>query len=75
MTALKSCTAFLSVRTDARGQRVWACCVHNQPICADTVSLRDVLARAREVLGRVTLAVWDGDKGEFDSEMTLDAGL
>jgi len=69
---LKTSTGYLSVRTNAAGKRVWTVLCHNQPQCADTESLKDALAVARQVFGRCTLSVWDGDKGEFDSEMVTD---
>lgn len=69
---LKTCTGYLSVRTNSQGKRVWTVLCRNQPLCADTESLRDVLAVAQGTFGRRTLAVWDGDKGEFTSEMVAD---
>jgi hypothetical protein len=69
---LKTCTGYLSVRTNAHGKRVWTVLCRNQPLCADTENLRDVLTIARQTFGRSTLAVWDGDKGEFTSEMVAD---
>lgn len=73
--ALKTCTGYLSVRTNSHGQRVWTAICRNMPLCADNESLRDVLEVARQHFGRVTLAVWDGDKAEFTSEMVADPNL
>lgn len=72
---LKTCTGYLSVRTNSQGRRVWTAILRNSPLCADNESLRDVLEVARSHFGRVTLAVWDGDKGEFTSEMMADPNL
>ncbi len=69
---LKTCTGYLYVSTGSDGKRRWRVLSHNQPLCADTESLRDVLAVARETFGRATLAVWDGDSGAFTSEMVAD---
>lgn len=72
MHTLPTITGYLSVRTNAAGRRVWTALCHNQPLCADTENLKDVLILARQTFGRVTLSVWDGDQGEFTSEMVAD---
>jgi hypothetical protein len=69
---LKTITGYLSVRTNAAGKRVWAVLSHNSPLCADNESLPEVLAVAQQTFGRVVLSVWDGDVGEYTSEMLAD---
>jgi len=72
MATILTCTGFLSVRTrNYDQQRVWTLISHNQPHCADNPSLEDVLEVARKVFGNnATLACWDGDVGEFTSEIS-----
>ena len=68
---LETSTGFLCVRTAADGRRLWHVVGHNSPVSVPS-DLRTALAVARKTFGRVTLAVWDADKGEFDSEMVAD---
>jgi hypothetical protein len=73
-STLASCTGYLSVSTSERdGLRYWRVIGRdNQPRCADTLDLRHALEVARKTFGSVTLAVWDGDKGEFTGETATD---
>lgn len=74
MAALKSITGYLSVRTNSQGVRVWTVICRNMPLCADT-DLNTALSVAKDMFGPVTLCVWDGDKGEFTSEMLADPSV
>jgi hypothetical protein len=75
MAVLKTTTGYLSVSTGADGVRRWRVLCHNQPLCADNPSLREVLAVAMQTFGKAVLSVWDGDKGEFVSEMVADPSV
>ena len=70
MTTIATINGYLSVRTNAQGKRAWTFLCHNQPLCWETEDLRAVLTVARQTFGRCVLSVWDGDQGEFTSEMT-----
>lgn len=67
---LKTCTAYISVRTNQHGKRVWTVLSHNQPLCADT-DYASMLSVARQHWGDVMLSVWDGDKGEFTHDVRI----
>ena len=72
MTTLPTSKGFLSVRTNSHGKIVWAAFCRNQPLCAYTENLRDVLAVAKQNFGPVTLSLWNGDIGEYTSELVAD---
>jgi hypothetical protein len=63
-------TTYLSVRTNTQGKRVWTVMHRELPLAANNESLADILAVARHHFGKTVLPVWDGDSGQFVSEMT-----
>lgn len=69
---LKTSTAFLSVHSDSKGNRVWAVFSHNAPLCTWTTLPRALEVAQRYLGGNITLSVWDGDLGEHVSEMDVD---
>ena len=65
-------TSYLSVRTNQQHQRVWTVIHRSLPLCADNTNLQEVLSLAQLQVGKLSLQVWDGDVGQFTSEMVAD---
>ncbi len=68
MQEISSITSHLSVHTSPDGIRRWCVIYKNAGLCTETADLQCVLEVAHQIFGCVSLAVWDGDKGEFNTE-------
>jgi len=70
--ALDRTKGFFSVAADPNGKRAWTVFYGSISLAANNESLKDILYVAQENFGTVTLPVWDGDEGEYTSELLAD---
>ena len=71
MEPLKAETAHITSRSRDGLTTIWGLTIANKQVI-ESASLRLVLQRAREILGRVVISVFDQDRMAFVSELVVD---
>ena len=71
MEPLKASVAHVTKHADDEGRTWWALVVQGRTVC-ETQYMRKMLGTAKNILGRVTLSVWDAEKDKFTSVLLTD---